>query len=384
MIMGQTPFFTEEEVRGVREGVNGIYSAIPSRFYYDEDLYQWEVENVLKKQWLCIGRQEEAPNPGDYFTTRMFDEPLVIVRGKDLELRALINVCQHRFAQIVEEGKGNAKLFMCPFHRWTYNLDGTLLGVAVQEIPNFDKKNCRMPQVQLEVWQGFVFVNFDPDAKPLAPQFAPIAPHFERVGVADFKMMTSVEFDAPWNWKLSIEAGMEGYHHIGVHHERIEGDIPSKNTVPLEGGHACCGYRMWWKDGVPEEYRQPFGTPPGSKGVNWDDDARVLFGFPTLNTWMNNYQSTYIIMEFGNTVTSNKGRICQAFPQWALESPNADNVLKEQTSFTREVQFEDEFACQILQKGLTSKSNGHANMHPLEVQMNRFHNWYLDQFPGTR
>lgn len=380
MTKGLRQFFAENEIQAIRDGIDGVYGSIPARFYYDEDIYQWEVENILKKEWLCVGRQEEARNPGDYFTARMFDEPILIVRGKDNTLRALINVCQHRFAQIVEEGRGNAKMFMCPFHRWTYNLEGQLMGVSVQDIPGMDKKDCRMPELRLEIWQGFVFINFDPDAEPVAKHYAAINPIFDRWGVSEFKVKYSFDFDAPWNWKFTYEAGMEGYHHVGVHHDRIEGDIPAKHTEVICESPTTCGYRMWWKDGTPEEYRQPFGPPPGVKGEDWDDDPRVLFGFPGMGTWMNNYQTTYIVFEYGNTVFANKGKICQAFPQWALDSEHAEEALKFNAEFTREVQLEDEHACQILQKGITSKTNGRAIMHPLESQMNRFHNWYLDHF----
>ena len=137
---------------------------------------------------------------------------------------------------------------------------------------------------------------------------------------------------------------------------------------------------MWWVDGVPEEYRQPFGTPPGKKGVDWDDDPRVLCAYPNWGTWMNNYQTTYHVMEIGNTVTPNKGKVCQAFPPWAISSPNAEEAIKAQLQFAKDVQEEDSFACRMLQKGITSKSNKRTLMHPLERQMNHYHNWYLNQF----
>ena len=373
-------FFIEEEVRGIREGIDGVYSSIPARFYYDEEIFQFEVEHILKKSWLCVGRQDEAENPGDYFTTRLFDEPIVIVRDKKNELHALINVCQHRWAQVVDDGSGNANMFTCPFHRWTYNLDGTLRGISTQDIPGVDKKQCRMPELRLEVWQGFIYINFDENAKPYAPQLAAITPHMERIGMGDFRVMGSAEIEASWNWKFTIEAGMEGYHHVGLHHDRINGEIPSDNTVPLDFGESCGSYRMWWVDGVPEEYRQPFGTPPGKKGVDWDDDPRVLCAYPNWGTWMNNYQTTYHVMEIGNTVTPNKGKVCQAFPPWAISSANAEEAIKAQLQFAKDVQEEDSFACRMLQKGITSKSNKRTLMHPLERQMNHYHNWYLNQF----
>ncbi len=94
-------YFTDQEIKGIRAGLNGVKSTNPARFYYDEDIYKIEVEHVLKKQWLCIGRWDQVEKPGDYFTIRMWGESIVVVRDRKGILHALVNVCQHRWSQVI-------------------------------------------------------------------------------------------------------------------------------------------------------------------------------------------------------------------------------------------------------------------------------------------
>ena len=172
--------FSDKEILSIREGIDGVKHVLPPRFYYDETIYQHEVEHVLKKNWLFVGRWDEAENPGDYFTIRMWSQSIIIVRDKKKQLHALVNVCQHRYSQVVEDGSGNTNTFMCPYHRWTYDLDGRLKGMSVQDIPGVDKKKCTMPSLRVEEWQGFIFINYDPNAKALAPQLEGLDSLFDK------------------------------------------------------------------------------------------------------------------------------------------------------------------------------------------------------------
>lgn len=200
---------TTEEVRVVREGNNGVKGSIPARCYYDEDVYAFEVDHILKKNWLCVGRWDHARNPGDYFTRRMFGESLIIIRGKDGQLRALINSCRHRWSQMVPEGTGHTNLLICPNHSWTYNLDGTLRGVAVADIPGMDKSKCNLHSVRLEVWQGYVFINFDPDAPSLNAQLDAegLTELVHNWGLDKYELTGEHFYEADWNYKFSVENG---------------------------------------------------------------------------------------------------------------------------------------------------------------------------------
>lgn len=372
------PMFTEEEILSIREGIDGVKHVLPARFYHDEAIYQHEVEHVLKKNWLCVGRWDQAENPGDYFTTRMWGESIIIVRDRQNELHALINVCQHRWSQVVEDGSGSTNMFMCPYHHWTYDLTGKLKGISVQDIPGVDKKKCAMPRLRVEEWHGFIFINFDQDAKSLTPQIEAVCPIFEKYQVGSYRQMDAVEYSTTWNWKFSFETGYEGYHHAGIHHDRINHIVPPSNTRPLDFGEACGSYTMWFAEGIPEEMKHPFGRPPWMKDGEPEEKETFVAIYPGLIMFLNECQCTYIIIQH-QKVNSNCAVTAEAFAPWAIDAPHSKEMIAELTQMMRDVQDEDSFACSMLQKGITSKNNTGGMLHPLERQLNHYHNWYLDR-----
>ena len=378
------PEFTDEEVAGIRDGIDGIKRPLPARCYYDENIYQFEVEHILKKNWLCVGRWDQVKEPGDYFTLRMFGESVVVVRDKKNDIHALINVCQHRWSQVVDDGSGNAKLFMCPYHRWAYNLDGTLRGVSVKPIPELDKKKCSMPKLAVELWHGFIFVNFDGEAKPLAPQLEAVDHLLEKHGVAEYRQELSMDYQSAWNWKFSFETGYEAYHHAGLHNERFNHIEPASGAEPLYFGEICGSYRVPFADDVPMEMIRPFGLAPGCK----DDDPKEIDTFvavyPALIMYVNSYQVTYILLRAWEDVDSNACSTRQSFAPWTYDRPNGDEVHAVLKDFSVHVQKEDSHGCTMLQKGIRSQSNAMGFIHPLEPQLNHYHNWYLDQVEKAR
>ena len=375
--------FSDEEIKGIREGIGGVKRSIPARFYYDEALYQYEVEHLLRKNWLCVGRWDQAEKPGDYFTTRMWGESIVIVRNRDNKLHALINVCQHRWSQVVEDGSGNASMFMCPYHRWTYNLDGKLRGMSVRDIPGVDKKKCGMPKLRVEEWHGFIFINFDVNAKPLAPQLEAVNHHFEKYQVGKYRQKGAVQYQTSWNWKFSFETGYEGYHHAGIHFERINHLEPACNTRPLDFGETCGSYTMWPVDDVPREFCEPFGLPPGELEGKYKHTSVYVAIYPSLIMFLNDYQCTFIIVQH-QAVDSNRASTCQAFAPWAIARPDAEEVIEEMLDEMKGVQDEDSYGCSMLQKGITSKTNTGSMIHPLEQQLNHYHKWYMEQLLNAK
>ena len=133
---------------------------LPPAYYTSEEFFELEKEEIFRKEWICLGRVDEIPLAGDYFTTELIDEPLIVVRGQDRKVRVLSNVCRHR-SSVVLEGVGNRKNFVCPYHAWTYANDGQLLRAPyMDKVKGFQVKNCRLPEFASEVWHGFLYVNF--------------------------------------------------------------------------------------------------------------------------------------------------------------------------------------------------------------------------------
>ncbi|HEV8299175.1 MAG TPA: aromatic ring-hydroxylating dioxygenase subunit alpha [Acidimicrobiales bacterium] len=203
----------DESIRPVSEA-----KTLPPVVYTSEEFLDFERRALFDHEWLCVGRASSVPEPGDWFSVTINGEPLLVVRGKDGQVRALSAVCQHRGMQVAE-GSGNTGTFTCPYHRWIYGLDGRLLGApAMERTEDFDKKCYGLPNVRVELWQGFVFVNFDPDAPALTPtltRYEPFLAHYEldrAVCPGTFTLR-----DLPWNWKVMFENFNDGYHANRLH-----------------------------------------------------------------------------------------------------------------------------------------------------------------------
>ncbi|TWI66575.1 phenylpropionate dioxygenase-like ring-hydroxylating dioxygenase large terminal subunit [Pseudoduganella lurida] len=203
-------------------------NTLPPLCYTDAAFYEFEKEAVFNHEWLCVGRASWVAKPGDFFSTEIIGEPLLIARNAKNEIKAMSAVCQHR-AMLVAEGAGNARAFLCPYHHWTYSLDGELIGApAMEKTEGFDKKDFCLPTLQVELWQGFIFVNFDPLAPPLAPRLAAI----DKV-VANYRMDIAegprpepgTRYD--WNWKVMFENNNDGYHANKLHMGPLHDFVPS-------------------------------------------------------------------------------------------------------------------------------------------------------------
>ena len=229
--------------------------SLPRQAYLSNELYELEVERIFRREWLCVGREEYIPAAGDYYCLDVLDEPLLVVRGDDHRIRILSSVCRHRYMPVAE-GRGNTKRFVCPYHAWTYATDGALVAAPyMRGSRRFDLQGCRLPEYRCESWCGFLFVNLDDDAPPLAPRFASMARQ-----VANYRIDEQVEvlhYEREWagNWKLSAENSMEYYHHVGLHKDTVQEPTPAKNTylppppADLSFTHERCGMAEEFRDG---------------------------------------------------------------------------------------------------------------------------------------
>ena len=141
---------------------------IPAPWYVDPRIAELERRTVFSSAWQVVGRAEQVQRPGQFVTANIAEEPIVVVRGTDGELRAFYNVCRHHAAKVVTEPCGLASILHCPYHGWNYGLDGSLKGMPEFDgVNNFARSDNGLVPVKAEVWEAFVFVNLDPNARPL-------------------------------------------------------------------------------------------------------------------------------------------------------------------------------------------------------------------------
>lgn len=224
-------FMTDEFFAGLDTSTCDVNTAetLPPLCYSDPLFYEFEKEAIFFHEWLCVGREAWASNPGDYFTAFQAGEPIIVARTRDGALKAMSAVCRHR-AMLVAEGHGNVRTFRCPYHHWTYALDGQLVHAPeMDKACNFSRDSFRLPQLKLEVWNGFVFVNFDPDAPPLAPRLAPLTDVLKNyhLAEADERSTPSEPRKEPWNWKVRYENSNDGYHANRLHAGPVHNCVPS-------------------------------------------------------------------------------------------------------------------------------------------------------------
>ena len=225
--------------------------AMPAAFYTDPDLATLEVEHLFKKEWHCVGRVEEVAEPGRFMPYRLANEPLVIVHGRDGAIRALSNVCRHRGTLIVRE-KGRGHRLLCPYHHWSYELDGRLAAApGIPERDDFHIADCRLPEFPCEVWMGFVYVNLDPAAGPLAPRLADLEALVEPYHMEEMWLGWLGEEVWETNWKAMVENYMEGYHLTPLHRNTLNNLNPTSLARHIPAGEHWFGYEVGFPEDLP-------------------------------------------------------------------------------------------------------------------------------------
>ena len=191
---------------------------LPQKYFVSPEIFEAEQEKIFARQWVLVGHQSQVAEIGDFFVPEVSGESLIIARDKNQEIRGFYNVCRHRGTRLCEEQSGHSAAIQCPYHAWTYGLDGRLIGSPhMDEVAGFDRSDYSLHRVNLEVWEGFIFVNLADDPMPLEEWFAPLAGKFAHWNLPRLRSAKRVEYDVKANWKLMFENYSECYHCPGVH-----------------------------------------------------------------------------------------------------------------------------------------------------------------------
>jgi phenylpropionate dioxygenase-like ring-hydroxylating dioxygenase large terminal subunit len=332
--------------RGADEG-----RALAAGCYRDPAFFDLEVERVLRPGWHAVGRWDDLPEPGDYASLDLCGEPLLLVRDADRVLRVYSRVCRHR-AHTVVEGSGNTRRFICPYHAWSYGLDGQLKTAPLMDSAlEFDRAGCGLPELRTETWQGFVFTTLDPDVPSMVTQLEPLTERFVPHGLAEMETVGVLEFDSPWNWKVMVDNFMESYHHLGTHTNTLQQTNHAQDTYPVD-------------------LRGPFALleNPGFEGA---PDFYVAQVFPTLLLAL--FRGLAIGSWYEMQIDAHdhfRLRIhALASPELAHTEGFADGLLQS----TSEIHHEDIPVCEGVQRGLASRLWEPGPLSGLEGSLIRFH-----------
>ena len=222
----------EDLTQWAQEAKNNL-KPLPHSVYTSAELLEREIATLFYREWICAGHVSEFQTPGDYLTFDIVDKPVLVVCDDSGEIRAFSNVCRHR-GTVLASGRGNSKLFSCPYHAWTYDLKGCL-----RNAPYMDKEKVSgitLSEYPVEIWQGLVFVSINKNAAPLAPRLAGLEKSVSPYNLSGYQVILREEAEIAANWKLLVENFCESYHIFKVHKNSVEADIPTHTTKVQQGG----------------------------------------------------------------------------------------------------------------------------------------------------
>ena len=188
-----------------------INHTLDQQFYINDDIFELDVKNIFYKQWVFVGHISRIPHLGDYFLFNIGKESIIIIRDEDNNIHAHYNVCRHRGSQICLKEQGNKKLLVCPYHAWSYNLDGTIKSARMMN-DDFNKKEWSLHKCNLKIFEGLIFINLSDEPNSFDEFISPTKKFIEFHGLADAKVAHRQIYPTEGNWKLTLDNFHECYH----------------------------------------------------------------------------------------------------------------------------------------------------------------------------
>ena len=193
-------------------------TTLPQRYFISPEVFAEEQEAIFCGQWVLVGHQSQVARAADFFVVEVAGESLIMARDREKTIRGFYNVCRHRGTRLCEDRSGHSSTIQCPYHAWTYGLDGKLVGAPhMDAVRGFAKENYSLHAVSLALWEGFIFVNLADAPAPLEEVFAPLIGKFSHWNLPQLRSARRIEYDVRANWKLIFQNYSECYHCPGVH-----------------------------------------------------------------------------------------------------------------------------------------------------------------------
>ena len=357
----------------------GLQRALPRQAYLDDAVWAREQEQLFARQWFAVARGEDVVGSGDVLVVDVAGESVLLVRGRDGTLRAFYNLCRHRGSTLFDPGPDGTPCaghvaggIRCPYHAWTYGLDGALKRAPFLDDLDLDPGDFGLHPVGVDSWGGWVFVHLAPDeASPLADQLDPVPERVRRYPLADLRRGARVVYDVAANWKVIAENYNECYHCGPVHPELCE-------LVPAFRG----GLDLDWEGGVPHrEGAWTFtesGTSDRAPFPDLDDDERVRHKgelvYPNvLLSLAAEHVAALVLAPLGPGRTRVTAEFL--FAPEEVERPRFDPA--DVVAFWDRINRQDWLACERVQRGMGSRAHTHGWFAPMEDDSADIRRWYL-------
>lgn len=339
------------------------WPTLPGTDYHAPDVFELERERVFATSWYCVARAERLPGAGDYLAFEVGGEPLFLVRGQDGGVRAFANACRHRGTQLLD-GAGSVRAIVCPYHAWTYALDGRLAGTPnVRTEDGIDRIEVRLWDVAVEEWDGFVFVNLDGAATPLRDQLAedtetsPL--QLARYGVGDLRIGAVREYEIAANWKIVVENYHECLHCPTVHPELVR-IVPLYRRGEVEEDGQMLGNSMG--EGLTSFTESGRSELPPLPALD-DLDVHTFYGVFVFPNLILNYHRETVNAVTIHPLGPDRTRIVSEF-LFAPETVAANDLeVSDVVAFRDLVAKQDWSVCELAQRGVRSRFYAHG-MYP--------------------
>ncbi len=348
-----------------------LASAMPKEIYTSDEILDLENSLIFSKEWICAGRETEIPKVGDYFTFNIGKQPIIILRDTNKKVRAMSNVCLHRMMQIVE-GKGNNKNFTCPYHAWSYDLDGKLIMARYMDRTEcFNKSEMKLPEIKCEISLGWIYVTLNPDIDSLSESLASLNEILSPYKMENYIDIISEDHVWDTNWKLLTENFMEGYH-LPVAHQGTVGPYINLSDTEFDkrGAFESFTYQTFTKneDAV-------VGTAhPDNKSLTgkWRHTSVLPTVFPSHMYSLAPDHLWYLSLQPNGTNKVNIKFGAAIAPEVLEDKSDPEKFLNETKEFLYNVQKEDRFVVEGIFKGVNSPLGSPGPLSWLERENHEF------------
>ncbi|MBA3297515.1 MAG: aromatic ring-hydroxylating dioxygenase subunit alpha [Acidobacteria bacterium] len=331
-------------------------TTLPAPFYIDDTYFRREMESLYGRMWVCVGRVEQIETPGQFVVREMLGESIIITTNGAGRVKAFYNVCRHRGTKLCTEHEGTfGRSIQCPYHAWTYDLDGSLIGAPhMEEVPHFRKADYPLHAVHADVWDGHIFINLSPEPRPLLEQLASLPGRFMPWRMHELRLGHRIVYDVKANWKLLIQNYNECLHCPNLHPalNKLSHYLSGENE-PLQPTYM--GGRMDLRPGVNTLTWDGTCDRASLPGLSSDDARRVYYYaiFPNMLLSLHpDYMMVHTLWPQGPDRTIN---ICEwHFHPNEIARPDFDP--KDAVEFWDLTNRQDWHVCELSQAGISSRA----------------------------
>lgn len=318
---------------------------IPASWYTDSRIPELEKYAIFDRTWQMVGRADQVSRTGGFFTADLDGEPLVIVRGADGALRAFYNVCRHHAAAVVTEPAGRAGNFRCPYHGWTYGIDGALKGTPdFDGVCDFDRAQNGLVPVRVETWENFVFVSLDATSAPLHQFLGSLVERVAPLGLHTLQFFERRVYELNCNWKVYVDNYLDGGYHVPHLHKGL-------NSVLEYANYTIENADRFSLQSSPVKASTP-GADSDAAATRHGDRAYYFWQYPNfMLNWYEGYLDTNVVLP----LSVNRCRVIFDFYFADIDGAAGEHNRKS-IAVSHRVQEEDVAICEAVQRGLHSKA----------------------------